>query len=314
MAGPGDGEDCGPVGDGSDSGAGLGPRGVAGGGDADVLGGQRGAGGVEGSGSAESGAGPDGSSGADCGGRPDGGASGGETVDAGGGISLSAEHEAGGGADAQSVGADKRCQGGSSSRTEQASKGTGEAPNQGNRLKGNVYVRVGTKIGCRRGKPPARDHIEERPSISDDNDFVLMNHCSGPIEVPKDSAPRTRSATRGGTKKARPDEGDSHVKRNITFMESVSSPKGKKRKAGVTMEDDVSVPSRKPRRTASGAVPKSTHFAPRWNFHCSLSTLDKVLGILNKDQKQEFVHAAGFQSLLEINLNKDIPPVSILQN
>jgi hypothetical protein len=48
--------------------------------------------------------------------------------------------------------------------------------------------------------------------------------------------------------------------------------------------------------------------APRWNFHCSLSTLGKLLGILNEDQKREFVHAAGFQSLLEINLNKDIPP------
>jgi hypothetical protein len=35
--------------------------------------------------------------------------------------------------------------------------------------------------------------------------------------VPKDSAPCTRSATRGGTKKARPDEGGSHAKRNVTF-------------------------------------------------------------------------------------------------
>jgi hypothetical protein len=43
-----------------------------------------------------------------------------------------------------------------------------------------------------------------------------------------------------------------------------------------------------------------------------LSTLGKLLGILNEDQKQEFVHAAGFQNLLEINLNKDIPP-SFLQ-
>jgi hypothetical protein len=43
-----------------------------------------------------------------------------------------------------------------------------------------------------------------------------------------------------------------------------------------------------------------------------LSTLGKLLGILNEDQKREFVHAAGFQSLLEINLNKDIPP-SFLQ-
>jgi hypothetical protein len=75
MAGPGDGEDCGPVGDGSGGGARLGPRGVAGGGDDGVLGGHHGAGGVEGSGSTESSAGPGGSSGADCGGRPDGGAS-----------------------------------------------------------------------------------------------------------------------------------------------------------------------------------------------------------------------------------------------
>jgi hypothetical protein len=39
-----------------------------------------------------------------------------------------------------------------------------------------------------------------------------------------------------------------------------------------------------------------------------LSTFGKVLGILNEDQKKKFVHAARFQSLLEINLNKDIPP------
>jgi hypothetical protein len=139
-----------------------------------------------------------------------------------------------------------------------------EATAQGNRLKGNVYVRVGIKIGCRRGKPPARDHVEDWSSTSDDDDFVVVNHRSGPIEVPKDSAPCTRFATRGGTKKAPPTRAavmqsgtspsrfafNSHIILFGLFLstlfsalffmifslffsqEYVSSPKGKKRKAG----------------------------------------------------------------------------------
>jgi hypothetical protein len=98
MAGPGDVEDRGPSGDGSDGGDGLGPCGVAGGGDSGGLGGQRGASGVEWSGSLDSGGGPGGGSG-----------------DASGRIPLGAEHETGGGAD-------KSCQGGSSSASEHASK------------------------------------------------------------------------------------------------------------------------------------------------------------------------------------------------